>query len=81
MNMNIWYIISYVLLGLSLICFSISIYLYYKYKYKNNKIVKGRVSTKDLFQQFNPNLNREQCWDKAVQLGWKFNILEGVWVK
>jgi predicted ferric reductase len=51
MNMNIWYIISYVLLGLSLICFSISIYLYYKYKYKNNKIVKGRVSTKDLFQQ------------------------------
>jgi len=41
-----------------------------------------KIHTKDLFKQIEfYEMNREQCWDKAVQLGWKFNILEGVWVK
>lgn len=69
------------MLGLSFICLWISLYLYYKHNIKGNKITKGKIHTKDLFQQFDTRLNREECWDKALQLGWKFNILEGVWNK
>lgn len=40
------------------------------------------VPTKDLFSSNKYSLlNREEKWDKAIQDGWKYNILTGCWKK
>jgi hypothetical protein len=41
-----------------------------------------KISTKKLFKQIEfYDLSREEAWDKAIELGWSWNVLEGIWVK
>jgi hypothetical protein len=41
-----------------------------------------KIYTKDLFKQIEfYEMNREQAWDKAVELGWRWDILHGYWTR